>query len=192
MLSRSLIPSFSGSLEFVNVAAEVGVFLFNMNNCVFVKEQLMSVSLKQKMRAHMNPYARMLQLNVGTVISPTSSQGSTRSTVRSNRPLRLSCSRMWALPSPSSPLVTTTAKRSSSSSYSTIRKVCKIKRLIVYTAMPMLITYASPASCYVSPFSLKSSFTASEHLVFTDLQWMNSTLKHKCVSIVLLETWPRV
>lgn len=55
--------------------------------------------------------------------SVTSSHDSVSSTVRSNLPLWLSCRRMWALPSPSLPSVTTTAKRSSSSSYSTIRKV---------------------------------------------------------------------
>lgn len=38
----------SGSLEFVNMAAEVGVLLFNMNNRVFVKEQLVPKSLKTK------------------------------------------------------------------------------------------------------------------------------------------------
>lgn len=62
--------------------------------------------------------------------SLTSSQGSASSIVRSNRPFWLSCSRIWALPSSSSPFVTTTAKRSSSSSYSTIRKVCQITAVL--------------------------------------------------------------
>ena len=51
-LLRSLI---TGSPEFVDVAAEVGALLFNMNYCVFVEEQLMSKGLKQQKQAHMNP-----------------------------------------------------------------------------------------------------------------------------------------
>lgn len=31
--------------EFVNMAAEIAVLLFNVNNCVFVKEQLVLISL---------------------------------------------------------------------------------------------------------------------------------------------------
>lgn len=31
--------------EFIHVAAEVGILLFNMNNCILVEEQFMSISL---------------------------------------------------------------------------------------------------------------------------------------------------
>ena len=65
----------------------------------------------------------------------TSSQGSARSMVHNKRPLWLSWSRICARPSPSSPLVTTTAKMSSSSSYSTKRNVCQIKCSLTWTPL---------------------------------------------------------
>lgn len=120
---------FSGGPEFVNMAAEVAVLLFNVNNSVFVKEQLMSISLQKKTKGAINVYADC-QSDVAFFIPklPTSSQASTRSIFRCNCPVWLSCSWTWALPSSSSPLVITNARRSSSSSYSTIRKVCVMKR----------------------------------------------------------------
>lgn len=37
------------------MAAEVGVYLFNMNNCVFVKEQLVSIRLQKEHSVHKSP-----------------------------------------------------------------------------------------------------------------------------------------
>lgn len=48
LFPAALIASlnFFVGLEFVNMAAEAGVLLFNMNNHVLVEEQLMAVGLK--------------------------------------------------------------------------------------------------------------------------------------------------
>lgn len=48
LFPAALIASlnFFVGLEFVNMAAEAGVLLFNMNNRVLVEEQLMAVGLK--------------------------------------------------------------------------------------------------------------------------------------------------
>lgn len=48
--SEALCLSFSYSVELVNVTAEGCVLLFNVNNWVFVKEQLMSIGLEETMR----------------------------------------------------------------------------------------------------------------------------------------------
>lgn len=40
-----------GRVELVNMTAEGGIFLFHVHNCVFVKEQLVSISLKERTRA---------------------------------------------------------------------------------------------------------------------------------------------
>lgn len=48
--SGALRLSFSCSVELVNVTAEGCALLFNVNNCVFVKDQLMSIGLEGTMR----------------------------------------------------------------------------------------------------------------------------------------------
>ena len=55
--------------------------------------------------------------------------------VFSSAPLLLSCSFTRTLPSPSSPSVTTSARRSTSSSYSTVRKVYA-NRLCYFSSLP--------------------------------------------------------
>lgn len=48
--SEALCLSFSYSVELVNMTAEGCILLFNVNNWVFVKEQLMSIGLEETMR----------------------------------------------------------------------------------------------------------------------------------------------
>lgn len=47
-LYRVSQPLLGDGPEFVNMAAKIAVLLFNVNNCVFVKEQLVLISLEQK------------------------------------------------------------------------------------------------------------------------------------------------
>lgn len=78
----------AGSIELVNMTAKGVVLLFDVNYRVFVKEELVSKSLKEKTEAKAE--AEWQTQMPSHCWHFTSSQGSLRSTFRSSCPLWLS------------------------------------------------------------------------------------------------------